>query len=276
MNTWRTLFSRLSSPVFRSRPVVLIFGLMMVNSIILSAQPAKPLPDKPEGFVTDEVGLFTPSQRQSLENQLSAFQDSTSNVIAIAILQNLRELPREEVATQLFNSWRMWEDDRYNGVLILVALDDRQMQIEVGYGLEGAIPDALAGRIVQDVLRPAFRNEAYFEGLSEAVSILITASKGEYSPISDDETTALDIVVTLLILGLIFGIITLLKARDQARQTLTIGSSDISGMGRYRHGNHSYWTGSFGRGSSSGSGSFGGFSGSGGFGSGGAGAGGGW
>lgn len=269
----------------------IFFILLSSFSLNIFAQSTRPLPDKPSGFVTDEVGLFSSNERRILESRLSAFRDSTSNVIAIAILQDLRGLPREEVATELFNSWRMWEGERYNGVLILVALDDRQIQIEVGYGLEGALPDALAGRIVQDVLRPAFRQEAYFDGLSEAISVLIAASAGEYEGMSSDKDPSISIAVVLILLGLMIGGIILILTLAKAQHAHTIGSTGIYGSRRNRIGHDTIWiggpggfggsgrssrSGGFGGGFSSGGGSFGGFGGMGGFGSGGAGAGGGW
>ena len=259
--------------------LVTCFALAISFSVNLLAQSTLPLPNKPEGFITDEVGLFSGLERQELESRLSSFRDSTSNVIAIAILQDLRGLSREEVATELFNSWRIWEGERYNGVLILVALDDRQMQIEVGYGLEGAIPDALAGRIVQDVLRPSFRQESYFEGISEAISILIAASSGEYDAVNNDEDLSLfELIVFILFLGMIV-MIFLLRGLAKIKEGHTIGSTGIYGSRRSLYGHNPIWTGSlggFGSGSGSGSGGFGGFSGGGSFGSGGAGAGGGW
>lgn len=277
-----------------SRVISILIFVITTFSGPLSAQSLRPLPEKPSGFVTDEAGLFSDAQRRELEVRLSSFRDSTSNVIAVAVLQDLRGLSREEAANQLFNSWRMWEGERYNGVLILIALDDRQMQIEVGYGLEGAIPDALAGRIVQDVLRPAFRQEAYFEGLSEAVTILMAASKGEYEAVhgkvnSNEESPFLAIVVLMILGGMIIGII-LIVALSKAHQGHTIGSSGIYGARRGRYGYDPIWIGGAGsiggggrgsggfKGGAGGGfgGSFGGFGGMGGFGSGGAGAGGGW
>ncbi len=269
-------------------PLLFTIVFILTNSAVLSLSAQSTLPERPSGFVTDEVGIFTITERTTLENRLSAFRDSTSNVIAIAILKDLRGLPREEVASELFNSWRMWDDERYNGVLILAALEDRQLQIEVGYGLEGAIPDALAGRIVQDVLRPAFRQEVYFDGLSEAVSILMAASAGEFKGIGEEESNSRSsIVVFVIFLALVIGI-EVIRAISRAQKGHTIGSSGIYGSRRDQLVTDSIWIGGIGsmggssRGRGSGSFSSGGFSsggsfgGSGGFGSGGAGAGGGW
>ena len=231
------------------------------------------LPDRPVGMVNDFADMLSSSEEQRLERKLTSFRDTTTNVIAIATLESLQGYSEEEIATTLFNNWRMWEGDRYNGVLILVSKQDRRMQIEVGYGLEGAIPDAMANRVYADVLVPNFRNGNFYQGLDEATDILIQLSGGEFegfperSSSSGDDGIPIDLIILFIVI--IFFLVSRGKGGKGGRRR-SLGSNGIIFFG-----------GGFGGGGGSsfgggGGGGFGGFSGGGGFGSGGGGAGGGW
>ncbi len=255
--------------------VALFFLVVSVGFNDLSAQN---FPQSPTGHVNDYANVLNPSQEQQLELKLRAYRDSTSNVIAIAILENLGGVTREYAANNIFNTWRMWEGERQNGVLILVAIEDRQMQIEIGYGLEGAVTDLMAGRIVDQILRPNFRRNDYYGGLNEASSAIMRLAAGEYDAVSPQDGDDPSLVSFFVILFILFSIIYVL--------TKASGGTG-GGRGRRRHtlgsGGVVVWGGGFGGGGRSsggfgggGGGGFGGFGGGGGFGSGGGGAGGGW
>ncbi|MGM0744005.1 MAG: TPM domain-containing protein [Bacteroidota bacterium] len=238
----------------------------------LSEGSAQDFPQTPSGHVNDYADVLNSSQEQQLERKLRAYRDSTSNVIAIAILNNLQGVSREEAANTIFNSWRMWEGERQNGVLILVAVEDRQMQIEVGYGLEGAVTDLMAGRIVDQILRPNFRNNDFYSGLDEASTTIMRLAAGEYDAVPQQSDDKPKVIVFIVIFVILFSVIYILVnasggsggGRRRKRHTMGSGGVVVWGGGRS--------SGGFG----GGGGSFGGFSGGGGFGSGGGGAGGGW
>jgi uncharacterized protein len=139
--------------------------------------PAKPNPPR---LVNDFAGVLSPGDEQRLEQQLVAADDSTSNQIAIVLVKSLDGYGKEEYANKLFREWGIGNKKTNNGVLILAAMDDRQVWIEVGYGLEGAIPDITANHIYQDDIVPNFRNGDYYEGLHAAATNLIKAASGEY------------------------------------------------------------------------------------------------
>ena len=244
-----------------------ILLLLLAIAIPLSAQDFP----SPIGHVNDFANLLSRQEVQNLETKLRTYRDTTSNVIAIAIVESLQELPREEVATTLFNEWRMWEGERQNGVLILVAPNERQMQIEVGYGLEGAVTDLQAGRIVDEILRPNFREDNFYTGLQQATSVLMQLASGEYDAVdraTDDSGKSSRFFLIIIIFIIIY---TLSRASGggkgggRRRHTLGAGGPIIWGGGGFSGG-----SGGFG------GGGFGGFGGGGGFGSGGGGAGGGW
>jgi len=242
--------------------------LIMVLSLMPCLLPAQDFPSEPVGMVNDFANIFSSSERQQLETKLRNYRDSTTNVIAIATLPDLQGYDIQQVGTQLFNDWRMWHEERYNGVLIVIAPNERKMRIEVGYGLEGAIPDVMAGRIIRNVLTPAFRKGDYYSGLDRATSIMIELAQGEYegdltSSNSEDDDLASAIIFILFIIFVIYS--TMRKGGGgRGRRRRTFGS-----------GGH-IWIGGGGFSGGSGGGGFGGFSGGGGFGSGGGGASGGW
>jgi uncharacterized protein len=124
--------------------------------------------------------VLSAEQLQALEDKLVAIDDSSSNQIAVVILSSLDGQPKEEYATKLFRDWGIGNKKTNNGVLVLVAIQDRQIRIEVGYGLEGAIPDVTALSIIDNDIKPAFKAGNYYEGLDKATDDLAKAAVGEY------------------------------------------------------------------------------------------------
>lgn len=254
-----------------SKPMLTRLKIILLTLLIATPLSAQDYP-APSGHVNDFANLLQQREVQNLETKLRTYRDTTSNVIAIAIVESLQGLPREEVATTIFNDWRMWEGDRQNGVLILVAPNEREMQIEVGYGLEGAVTDLQAGRIVDEILRPNFQQGNFYTGLERATTVLMQLGAGEYDAVdraTNEDSGNFSFIVIIIILIIIY---TLVRASGggrgggRRRQTLGSGGPIIWGGGGFSGG-----SGGFG-----GGGSFGGFGGGGGFGSGGGGAGGGW
>jgi uncharacterized protein len=139
--------------------------------------PSKPNPPR---LVNDYAGVLNAGNKQALEQQLVAYDDSTSNQVVVVLLKTLNDYPIEEYSTKLFRDWGIGNAKTNNGVLILVAVDDHKLRIEVGYGLEGAIPDITANHIIEEDLKPNFRSGDYYEGLKAAADHIIKAAAGEY------------------------------------------------------------------------------------------------
>lgn len=273
-----------SIPKLLVNPIlILLFSCFLIVPAI--AQNFNFLPSTPRGMVNDYADMLTPSEEQRLEQKLINYRDTTTNVLAIATLESLEGNSVEEVASELFNNWRMWEGDRYNGVLILISEGDRAIRIEVGYGLEGAIPDVMANRILNDIISPSFRNQDVYGGLDRATSAMIQLASGEFEGTPDglsnnNSSGGIPIDVIIIIVVIIIFIVTRGGRGGKGNRRRTFGPTDVIevlfwsqvfGGGKNRGGGFGS-SGGFG----SGGGGFGGFSGGGGFGSGGGGASGSW
>lgn len=157
---------------------IVLLTLILLPAFVMSQDiPKRPSPPK---LVNDIAGVLTPEQEQALERKLVAYDDSTSNQVAIVLVRTLNDYPIEEYSLRLFRDWGIGNKATNNGVLILAAIDDRKIRIEPGYGLEGAIPDITANNIITNDIVPAFRGENYYEGLNAASSSIIKAAAGEY------------------------------------------------------------------------------------------------
>ncbi len=144
-------------------------------------------PGKPTGLVNDFAGMLAPSEVEGIEAKLSAFEKETGNEIAVVTVQNLGGDTVENFAEKFFKEWGIGKKNKDNGVLLLISRDDREMRIEVGYGLEGALTDAESFWILNKELAPAFRDGKYYDGISAAIDKIIFAIGGEIViPLEDD------------------------------------------------------------------------------------------
>ena len=156
-----------------------VFLCVLSLSLPFFISAYSPLP-KPTGFVTDNAGLFSAEEKNALEQNLSDFEKSSSNEIAVVTISSLDGDTIENFAVKRFEDWQIGKAKQDNGVLFLVSKDDRKMRIEVGYGLEGALTDALSSQIIRNIVTPAFREENYYAGVTEAVDAIEKATQGEY------------------------------------------------------------------------------------------------
>lgn len=183
------------------------FGkFFLLASLCLFALPvfAYYFPGSPSGFVNDYAQILTAEQKQALEQKLSQFEKETSNEISIVAIKSLKGDTVENFAEKLFKEWGIGKKNKDNGILLLIAKDDRKMKIEVGYGLEGALTDAQSFWIYNDILKPAFQQEKYFEGVSDATDKIIAATKGEYIPSAQDNSKKNDFNFDLVWIGVFF------------------------------------------------------------------------
>jgi uncharacterized protein len=166
-----------------------IFTFIIFLSVGFSAR-AYSNPGKPTGFVNDYAGMLNATQISQLNQKLTQFSQDTSNEISVVTIKSLDGDTIENFSNKLFTDWKIGKDKKDNGVLLLIALDERQMRIEPGYGLEGALPDATCFQIIDQTLKPAFRSSDYYGGINSALDQIILATKGEYTADTTDTTNS--------------------------------------------------------------------------------------
>ena len=251
----------------------ILIALCLFVAAISHAVPSRP---NPQRLVNDLAGIFSPAQITALENTLVAFDDSTSNQIAVVTVKDFEGYPASEYATRIGLEWQVGSAQFNNGIVILVkpkTIDSSgQVFIAVGYGLEGAIPDAYVKRIIESKMIPYFRNNDYYSGVASACDVLMKLASGEISVQREmeEEDDLASIFVTLFFIFMIIYIVMIVSGK---------GGNDNDGNSGGSNGRRSVYVGpiitsgrSYGGGGFSGGfgGGFGGFGG-GSFGGGGAG-----
>jgi uncharacterized protein len=161
-----------------------LFGLLLtVGFVYFISVAAYYSPGQSTGFVNDYANLLTQEQKQNLESKLSRFEKETSNEVCVVIIQSLQGDTIENFAEKLFQEWGIGKENKDSGVLFLIAKDDRQMRIEVGYGLEPSITDAQSFLILENIVKPDFRNNDYYGGTDKAIDAIMGLAKGENTDI---------------------------------------------------------------------------------------------
>ncbi|QEM08476.1 TPM domain-containing protein [Mucilaginibacter rubeus] len=155
---------------------ILFFGFILCTIVAI----AQDFPERSNTLVTDYTNTLSPADKQQLETKLVAFNDSTSTQIAVVILKSVGNYDINDYGVQLLRKWGIGQKDKNNGVLVLVAIGDRKMSIQTGYGAEGALPDIVTQDIIQNDLKPHFKQGDYYGGLDAGTNSIIKAMKGEY------------------------------------------------------------------------------------------------
>ena len=165
-----------------------LFLLMAVFSIALTFAQSNFNPDellKPrngkQSLVNDFANILTPDQRQALENKLISLDDSTSTQISVVIVPTVGSYNISDYNVQLARAWGVGGKQNNNGVVLLIAKEDRKLDITVGYGLEGALPDVTSKSIIDDIIVPNFKGNDYYRGIDQGTDAIIAAVKGEYN-----------------------------------------------------------------------------------------------
>ena len=255
----------------------LIISLLFSACAFAQVEKILPKPQTPPRLYNDFTkggNFLTPEQKEFLEKKLVAYDDSTSNQVAIVIVDDLDDYEANEYATALGRKWGIGGKEFNNGILILISTGggdgNRDAYIAVGYGLEGAIPDITAKTILENTLIPNFKNGDFFKGLNGTVDDIIKAAVGEYkAPEGYGKKKGLKSWQIILLFIVIWTVLGILSRGGR-------GGGGYASRRGYRGWGGPFWWGTgggFGSGggwSGGGGGGFGGFGG-GGFGGGGAG-----
>ena len=249
--------------------IFIVFFLSLI-SISLFSQDDKDLPEKPfpPKLVNDLADVINSADEARLEQKLVAYNDSTSTQISVVTLVSIGDFEIADYASVLGEKWGVGQKDMSNGILLLVAVEDRNMFIATGYGTEEYVTDLRANNIIRDVLTPAFQQENYYQGIDAATTEIIKYMGGAYDGEGygkpQEKSNPLSIFIIVIII-----LIILSKFFRGGK-----GGTTFSNRGPTYWGGGGF--GGFGGGGFGGGGGGGGFGGVGGGGFGGGGAGGRW
>lgn len=182
-----------------------LLALLLLLPFIMRAQDNPALPERPNPprLVNDLAGALQPDERAQLERKLDAYNDSTSTQITIVIVKTTDPYPIGDYAFQIGRKWGVGQKGKNNGLVLCWATETRKVFIATGYGLEGAIPDAIAKRIVNETIIPAFKQQQFFAGLDAATTEIIQRAQGEYQTDTSAEDDGGAGFIILLIIGFI-------------------------------------------------------------------------
>jgi uncharacterized protein len=248
---------------------VALCALLLGLSALAAAQRSleEQLPSKPEKYVTDKAGVLGPERVDALSRKLEQFERDTSNQILVWIDRKLPEnFTLEDFTVRAAEKWGAGQAKTDNGAVLFVFVDDRKLRIEVGYGLEGVLPDVTAKRIIEEEIVPRFRSDDYAGGIEAGVDAMIAATKGEYkgtgSTVDERSGRRRSRNLSGCALPLLFFLIIIvfpLLGRRRSRRSRTFGGSGWwIGGGGLGGGGGGFSGGGGGGGFSGGGGSFGG------------------
>jgi uncharacterized protein len=186
----------------------LFFAFLFLTGFA-QAQSQPAIPELWGMRVHDEAKVLSTGFISQLENQLKTFEDSTTNQVAVLVIQTLDGYPLESYGIQVAEKWELGTAKNDNGVLLLIVIQDRKIRIEVGKGLEGILTDAATSRIIRNEIAPAFRRQDYEAGIQAGIDAILRTSQGEYQAEEGVslECTELTLKDKLLVGFFIFGIL---------------------------------------------------------------------
>lgn len=224
------------------------------------------IPSHPDNYVNDYANLLSTQAKVRLNQRLGDFEKQTSNQLVVVTIPDLGNEPIEDYSIHLADRWKIGTHQHDNGIILLLSKAEHKIRIEVGYGLEGVLPDALAEQIIQNEISPALHQGNFDAGVEHGVDAIILATQNEYRATAS--TTQESNSTWMKILGFIIVLLIILRVLGLLRATL------LYCLGLSTHIHTPFWD-TFSSGGFSGGGR-GGFSGGGGGGFGGGGASGGW
>lgn len=185
---------------------------------------AQDFPQQPVNYVTDNAEILTYEEEEKLNAKLKAFEESSANQLFIYTANSLNDNNLEDLSRTIFNTWKIGQKDKNNGILIAVFIDDRKFRIQVGLGLEQMLSSDLTQRIQDGEMKPLFKNRQYYEGLDIGVDKLIyySAHKAEWYEKVPWGLFILFLVFNIIIFVILFFITKSLKERPVAQKTLRI------------------------------------------------------
>lgn len=235
---------------------ILFFVIFFIS--IFYGQPKVPLLKQ---WANDFTNTLNRSQLETLNYRLKTFEDSTTNQLVMLMIPSLDNYPVEYYSHEVAEKNRIGTEEHDNGALLLISKNDKKLRIEVGYGLEGALPDALASSIIRNVIVPHFKKNDFYSGIIAGIDAIISAIAGEYkanrnnSP--DEEKTPFISTIIMLIFVILMFILRGGRRRGgyiyYGGPSGRTGGFSSGGFGGFGGGSFGGGGGSFGGGGASGS-----------------------
>ncbi len=251
----------------------LLFVLIFCSFTLLQAQDHLPAIPKVKTSVYDNAKMMSGFEAKSLEQKLIQYNDTTSTQIVVITINSLQGNEIAIYATELAHKWGIGQAEKDNGILILASKDDRKITIRTGYGVEHLLTDALSRRIIENIIKPKFRDGDFYGGFDKATSVIMAIMNGEYQgePVRNSDGGGIPFALIFIIFMIIMMMLSKKNrkggGKNGGRKSGGFSILDaiiLSNMGRGSYGGGSSSGGSFG------GGGFGGGFGGGGFGGGGA------
>jgi len=248
-----------------------LLALLLLAALAGTAAAALPIPPPPDHRINDFAGVLPAAERERLEEKLRSWERESSNQIVVAIFRSLDGESLEDYSIRLAQAWRIGQKSLDNGVIFLVFVDDRKMRLEVGYGLESKLTDALSSQILRQVVAPRFREGKIGDGIAAGLEAIEQVIAGTYKAAPQGQTGRARggglfpiALLLIVVIGIFSIVVSGLRNSHVRRQGWTGGSRGWGGPIIFPGGG---WSGGSG-GGGGGGGDFGG--GGGGFGGGGA------
>ncbi len=234
------------------KKIFLFYILNLFSTVLLFGQDDFPARPNPPSLVNDLANVLDPQEAAALESKLVNYNDSTSTQIAIVTLRSVGDYEIKDYAQRLAQQWGIGQKGKNNGIIILLALEDRKMAIQTGYVLEGVVTDAASKRIIEEIFKPNFKQGNFYAGLDEGTTRIIELASSLYKDEGGGKKGRGMSVTTIIILIILFLIISSIFRGGGGKYSRYSSGGTFFGGGGF---------GGFGGGRSSGGGGFGGFGG---------------
>ena len=238
--------------------IILLFFLILNGLNFAYAQDG--LPEKPslETSVYDNALILSPIQKKALEQKLIKYNDSTSTQIVVLTTKTINGKNIALYATELAHKWGVGQKGKDNGVLLLVAVDDRKLTIRTGYGVEHLLTDAYSRRIIEQVIKPEFKQGNYYRGIDKGTTYIIRALNGEFKadPTQESSDNGFIIIIIIFFVIILFIILSNRNNKNGGKGYRTNSTGSIfetiilsnSGRGGFSGGGFGGSSGGFGGG----------------------------
>ena len=212
---------------------LLVLALLLCAAVV--AQAALPIPKAPGGRINDYAGVLSAEDRARLEDKVRAREQGSSNQVVVAIFRSLQGESLEDYSIRLAQAWRIGQKGLDNGVIFLVFTEDRKMRLEVGYGLESKLTDAISGQILRQAVAPRFREGKIADGIAAGLDAIDQAIAGTYkgaAPAKRQQGSSLfPILLLAIVLAGLGSIILPAMFANARRQGWTAGHGGWGGGG---------------------------------------------